>query len=71
MAPSQRDIKKKPLKAYLPRELHLKFSRLAEKRGCKMSDILLQFITEATKDIKLTAEDYERIADDICKGNKY
>ena len=71
MAPSQRDIEKKPLKVYLTRELHLKFSRLAEKRGCNMSDLLIQFVIEATKDIKLTAEDYERIADEIRRGNKY
>lgn len=36
-----------------------------------MSTLLLQFVLDETKNIKLTAEDYERIAADIRKGNKY
>lgn len=71
MSPSQRKEDKKPLKVYVSQETHLKFSRLAEKRGCTMSNLLLQFILDQTKDIKLTAEDYEQIAADIRKGNKY
>lgn len=71
MSPSQRDKDKKPLKVYLSRELHLKFSRLAEQRGCSMSDLLLQFVLEATKTIKLTADDYAAIADDIRRNYKY
>lgn len=71
MSPSQRKEDKRPLKVYVSQETHLKFSRLAERRGCTMSNLLLQFVLDQTKDIKLTAEDYERIAANIRKGNKY
>lgn len=71
MSPSQRNKEKKPLKVYLSRELHLKFSRLAEQRGCSMSDLLYQYVLEATKNIKLTAEDYAAIAEDIRRNVKY
>lgn len=71
MAPSQRDPEKKPLKVYLTRELHLMFSKLAEKQGRTMSELLLQHVISATKNIRLTAEDYEKIANELKKGNKY
>lgn len=71
MSPSQRDKDKKPLKVYLSRELHLKFSRLAEQRGCTMSELLCQYVLQATKHIKLTADDYAAIAEDIRKNIKY
>lgn len=71
MSPSQRDKEKKPLKVYLTRELHLKFSRLAEQRGCKMSDMLYQFVLKETKKIKLTSEDYAAIAAEIRRNVKY
>ena len=71
MSPSQRHKEKKPLKVYLSRELHLKFARLAEQRGCNMSTLLYQFVLEATKAIELTAEDYANIAREIEQNYKY
>lgn len=71
MSPNQRNKEKKPLKVYLPRELHLKFSRLAEQHGCNMSDLLYQYILNATRNIKLTVADYASISDDIQRNVKY
>jgi hypothetical protein len=71
MPPSQRHSEKKPLKVYLTRELHLKFQRLAESRGCTMSDLLFQYVHKETKNIELTAADYEQIAAELRAGNKY
>lgn len=51
--------------------MHLKFKRLAEVRGCSMTDLLLQFVIQETKNIQLTAEDYEYIAAQLRKNNKY
>lgn len=71
MAPNQRDPEKKALKFYLTRELHLKLSRLAEMRGCSMTDLLTQFVLKETANIRLTPEDYEYIANEIRRGAKY
>lgn len=71
MSPNQRDPEKKPLKVYLSRELHVKFSKLAASRGCSMSNLLLQHVLEATKGIQLTADDYEQIAREIRNASKY
>lgn len=71
MSPSSRDPEKKPLKFYLTQELHLKFKRLAESRGCSMTELLLQFVIRETKNIQLTAEDYENIAAQLRQNNKY
>ena len=71
MSPSQRHPEKRPIKCYISHELHLKFSKLAEARGCSMSDLLTQFIIKETKNINLTAEDYEHIAASIRRSVKY
>lgn len=71
MSPNQRNPEKKPLKVYLSRELHMKFSKLAAQRGCSMSDLLLQYVLESTKNIQLTAEDYEQIAQEMRNAVKY
>lgn len=71
MSPSQRAKDQKPLKVYLSRELHLKFSRLAEQRGTSMSQLLYQFVLKETKKIELTAEDYAAIAAEIRRNVKY
>lgn len=49
----------------------MKFSKLAAQRGCSMSNLLLQYVLEATKEIQLTAEDYEQIAREIRNASKY
>lgn len=71
MSPNQRDPEKRPLKCYVSHELHAKFRKLAERRGCPMSDLLVQFVLNETKNISLTAEDYELIAAEIRRSIKY
>lgn len=71
MAPNQRDPEKRAIKFYVTRELHLKLQQLAALRCCTMTDLLTQFVIKETSSIKLTPEDYERIAREIRLGNKY
>lgn len=64
--PNKRDPEKREFKIWLTEELYAKLKRKAELADVPMSQLLTMHILEITKTIKLTAEDYERIAKRIA-----
>ena len=71
MVPNQRDLGKKPLKVYLTREQHLKFSKLATSKGSNMTELVMKYVEKSTKHIMLTEDDIKLIEVEINKRNKY
>ncbi len=71
MAPNQRDPGKKPLKVYLTREQHLKFSKLAASKGSNMTELVMKYVESSTKHIMLTEDDINLIEGEKNEGHKY
>lgn len=63
MSPSQHRSGRKSFLLRIDEPLYLKFRKLSEMLNTDMSDILLTYIVKQTKNINLTAEDYERLAE--------
>lgn len=64
--PNKRAPEKRVFKIWLTEELYAKLKRKAELADVPMSLLITMHILEITKNIKLTAEDYERIAKRIA-----
>jgi hypothetical protein len=62
MSPSQHRSGRKSFLLRIDETLYLKFRKLAEALDTDMSDIIIAHIIKVTKNITLTAEDYERLA---------
>lgn len=60
--PNAPDPDKTMLSVRMPRTLYERLRKLARKNKMSITDYVLQIITLETKNITLTAEDYERIA---------
>lgn len=63
MPPSKHRDGRKQFLLRIPQELYYKFRKLSAALDTDMSDILLTYIQKATKDIELTAKDYEELAE--------
>ncbi len=63
--PNQHDPAKRSLAVYLSRERYYQVKRLAEKHSISMTKLLSIMIEREVRDIELTPEDYETIANEI------
>ncbi len=70
--PNKRDENKRVFHFWITAELYAKLEKLAQTLGVSMSFILTACVLEKTKNIILTPEDYERIANYLRnrKGNR-
>jgi hypothetical protein len=60
--PSQRHPDKTTLSVYLPRTLMQRLRRLATERGETVTTVIEAMVTAQTREVVLTPEDYEQIA---------
>jgi len=60
--PGQRHPDKTTLSVYLPRTLMQRLRRLAAERGETVTTVIEAMVTAQTRDIVLSPEDYEQIA---------
>lgn len=65
MSPSQPSPHKQILGARISRELYHKFETLAARKGLKMTDLLVEVLERETREVILTPEQYEKIAEEI------
>lgn len=63
VAPNQRSKEKRVLHLWIDAELHQMLKRLAKERKKTMHDIVVEFLVTETKNVELTDEDYEEIAE--------
>lgn len=68
--PAQPSLKKQMISVRLDRELYRKVNKLAKLHGLTMADVLVAMIEDATKNIELSAKDYEEIAKEIRKAQQ-
>lgn len=71
MAPNQRHPSKKPLKVYLTRLQHFKFSKFAASERVSMSELIMQYVERATKHIELTQAEKKLIEEETNRRNRY
>ncbi len=60
--PSQRHPDKTTLSVYLPRTLMQRLRRLATERGETVTTVIEAMVTAQTREVVLSPEDYEQIA---------
>lgn len=60
MSPSQHRAGRTGILTRIPNELYIKFKKFADTAGTTMTDILLNYIIEITKDVTITAKDYSQ-----------
>lgn len=60
--PNQPDPDKTHLGIRIPRVLHARLKRLARQYGFSVTDLVLLILNRETKNVVLTSEDYEEIA---------
>lgn len=65
MAPSQPKAEKQIIGARIERELYHKVMTLASERKLKMTDLIIEVLERETRDVVLTPEQYEQIAEEI------
>ena len=63
MAPNQRSKEKRVLHLWIDAELHQRLKRLAKVSKKTMHDIVAEFLVTETKNVELTDEDIEEIAE--------
>lgn len=61
MAPNQPDQNKRMINARIDKELYMKMQKLSVAGGRTMSDIINELVTEATKEITITREEYAEL----------
>lgn len=67
---NQPDINKRILSVQVRRELYAKLAKLAAKYDLPLAVVCRQALEDATEDVELTPEDYERIRQDIIAARK-
>lgn len=65
MAPSQPAAHKQAIGARIERELYHKVETLAASRNVGITDLLIEILERETRDVLLTPEQYEQIAQEI------
>ena len=65
MSPSQPSPHKQILGARVSRELYHKFATMAASKNIKMTDLLVEILERETREVILTPEQYEQIAQEI------
>lgn len=65
MAPSQPKPEKQIIGARIERELYYKVETLATERKIKMTELIVEALERETRDVVLTPEQYEQIAQEI------
>lgn len=63
--PNQRQTDKVMLRFWIPLELYEMFRKRSSELGCSMSELLTLYVVQQTKNVTLTPEEYEKIAQKI------
>jgi len=70
LMPGQRHPDKITLSVYLPRTLMQRLRRLASERGETVTAVVEAMVTAQTRDVVLTPEDYEQIAEETRRAQQ-